>query len=81
MADSSNVGFGWVKTLGVAAFIFSALAVSAIDARFEITEVPLLTGFFGGIIGWGIANTGPGAGGGVVALSGIALILVIFSLQ
>jgi hypothetical protein len=41
--------------------------------------MPLITGIIGGIIGWGIAHSQPGAGGGVVVLSGLALAFVFFA--
>ncbi|MEO1046382.1 MAG: hypothetical protein AAFX04_13145 [Pseudomonadota bacterium] len=74
-----DVNVGVKRTVAGAAFIFSALAVGIIDARFGITDIPLITGIVGGIIGWGIAHSAPGAGGGIVALSGLALALIIFA--
>lgn len=72
-----DVNLGINKTLGGAAFIASTIAVGTSDAMFNMFGNPIVTGLIGGVAGWGIAQSQPGAGGGVVAM---AALLFAFSL-
>lgn len=73
-----DVNFGVNKTLGGAAFFTSAIAAAAVDTAFFESGIWFISALIAGLVGWGIAQSEPGAGGMVVVLAALVFAFTLY---